>query len=58
VIPPRRCAYISSISLSVSLQFFDSGCNAGARANLADEANVKEYERGYKQVAEFLAKYI
>lgn len=30
----------------------------GARANLADESNKKEYERGYKQVAEYLAKYI
>lgn len=30
----------------------------GARANLADETNAKEYERGYKQVAEFLAKHI
>jgi dienelactone hydrolase len=30
----------------------------GARANLSDETNAREYERGYKQVAEFLAKYI
>ncbi|KUI59570.1 hypothetical protein VP1G_06809 [Cytospora mali] len=30
----------------------------GARANLADETNAKEYERGYKQVADFLVKYI
>lgn len=30
----------------------------GARANLRDEANLAEYERGYKQVAEFYAKYL
>ncbi|KAK7740566.1 hypothetical protein SLS53_005410 [Cytospora paraplurivora] len=30
----------------------------GARANLADEENARQYERGYKQVADFLAKYI
>lgn len=30
----------------------------GARANLEDETNAKEFERGYKQVAEFLEKYI
>lgn len=30
----------------------------GARANLSDEKNAREYERGYKQVAEFLLKYI
>lgn len=31
---------------------------AGARANLADEENARQYERGYKQVADFLAKHI
>ncbi|KAI1412788.1 alpha/beta-hydrolase [Hypoxylon sp. FL1857] len=30
----------------------------GARANLADEKNRSEYERGYNQVAEFFAKYL
>ncbi|KAA6412563.1 MAG: Dienelactone hydrolase [Lasallia pustulata] len=30
----------------------------GARANLEDEANEKEFVRGYKQVAEFFAKYL
>ncbi|ROW04617.1 hypothetical protein VPNG_07472 [Cytospora leucostoma] len=30
----------------------------GARANLADEENARQFERGYKQVADFLAKYI
>lgn len=30
----------------------------GARANLEDGKNAKEYERGYKQVADFLAKYM
>lgn len=30
----------------------------GARAKLNDENNARQYERGYKQVAEFLAKYI
>jgi dienelactone hydrolase len=30
----------------------------GARANLKDEANLKEYERGYKQVADFFAKHL
>lgn len=30
----------------------------GARANLQDETNRKEYERGYKQVADYVAKYI
>lgn len=30
----------------------------GSRANLKDETNRKEYERGYKQVADFVSKYI
>ncbi|KPM44950.1 hypothetical protein AK830_g1661 [Neonectria ditissima] len=30
----------------------------GARANLEDEANRNEYERGYKQVAEFFLKHL
>ncbi len=30
----------------------------GARANLEKEDNLKEYERGYKQVADFFAKYL
>ncbi|KAI1385400.1 alpha/beta-hydrolase [Hypoxylon trugodes] len=30
----------------------------GARANLKDENNRTEYERGYNQVAEFFAKYL
>ncbi|KAH6871771.1 hypothetical protein B0T10DRAFT_590516 [Thelonectria olida] len=30
----------------------------GARANLEDPANLKEYERGYKQTAEFFSKYL
>lgn len=30
----------------------------GARANLKDGTNRKEYERGYKQVADYVAKYI
>lgn len=30
----------------------------GGRADLADETNAREFERGYKQVAEFLAKYV
>lgn len=30
----------------------------GGRANLADETNAREYARGYKSVADFLAKYI
>ncbi|KAI1759512.1 alpha/beta-hydrolase [Hypoxylon sp. FL1150] len=30
----------------------------GARANLGDEKNKSEYERGYSQVAEFFAKYL
>ncbi|KAK3944674.1 dienelactone hydrolase family protein [Diplogelasinospora grovesii] len=30
----------------------------GARANLEDENNRGEFERGYKQVAEFFAKYL
>ncbi|KAJ9137283.1 Dienelactone hydrolase family protein [Pleurostoma richardsiae] len=30
----------------------------GAKAKLNDEKNAKEFERGYRQVAEFLAKYI
>lgn len=30
----------------------------GARANLEDETNKREYERGYKSIADFLAKYI
>ncbi|KAL7629819.1 hypothetical protein AAE478_001342 [Parahypoxylon ruwenzoriense] len=30
----------------------------GARANLEDENNKREYEKGYKQVAEFYAKYL
>lgn len=30
----------------------------GARANLKDETNARGFERGYKQVAEFLAKYL
>ncbi|EOO04129.1 putative dienelactone hydrolase family protein [Phaeoacremonium minimum UCRPA7] len=30
----------------------------GARAKLNDETNARQYEKGYKQVAEFLAKYI
>ncbi|KAI1136432.1 alpha/beta-hydrolase [Hypoxylon sp. FL0543] len=30
----------------------------GARANLTDEKNRSEYERGYNQVAEFFAKYL
>ena len=30
----------------------------GARANLKDEANLKEYERGYNAVADFFNKYL
>ncbi|KAK9384116.1 hypothetical protein V1515DRAFT_542377, partial [Lipomyces mesembrius] len=30
----------------------------GARANLEDEANLKEYIRGYTQFAEFFKKYL
>lgn len=30
----------------------------GARSNLKDEENVKEYERGYKQAADFFAKHL
>lgn len=30
----------------------------GARARLDDETNAREYERGYKAIAEFLAKHI
>lgn len=30
----------------------------GARANLADEKNRAEYERGYQQVADFFVKYL
>ncbi|KAL2001667.1 hypothetical protein VTN02DRAFT_1420 [Thermoascus thermophilus] len=30
----------------------------GARANLEDEANKKEFERGYKQIATFFGKYL
>ncbi|KAL7904826.1 Alpha/Beta hydrolase protein [Trichoderma velutinum] len=30
----------------------------GARADLKNEENVKEYERGYKQVADFFAKHL
>ncbi len=30
----------------------------GARANLSDEKNVKEFERGYAQVATFFRKYL
>lgn len=30
----------------------------GARANLKDETNLAEYERGYKQVSEFFSKYL
>jgi len=30
----------------------------GARANLEDPANLKEYERGYKQMAEFFHKHL
>ncbi|KAF4448024.1 dienelactone hydrolase family protein [Fusarium austroafricanum] len=30
----------------------------GARAKLDDEKNVQEYERGYKQVADFFSKYL
>ena len=30
----------------------------GARAKLDDENNARKYEKGYKQVAEFIAKYI
>jgi len=30
----------------------------GARANLEDPANLKEYERGYKQLAEFFNKHL
>ncbi|KAH7118394.1 dienelactone hydrolase family protein [Dactylonectria macrodidyma] len=30
----------------------------GARANLEDSVNLKEYERGYKQVAAFFSKYL
>ncbi|KAF3073646.1 hypothetical protein CFAM422_004398 [Trichoderma lentiforme] len=30
----------------------------GARADLKNEANVKEYERGYKQAADFFAKHL
>ena len=30
----------------------------GARAKLTDETNLKEYERGYKQIADFFAKYL
>lgn len=30
----------------------------GARANLKDEANLKEYERGYHAVADFFNKYL
>jgi dienelactone hydrolase len=30
----------------------------GARANLRDEVNLAEYERGYNAVGEFLKKYL
>lgn len=30
----------------------------GGRANLADETNAREYQRGYKSIADFVAKYI
>ncbi|KAI5458806.1 dienelactone hydrolase family protein [Mariannaea sp. PMI_226] len=30
----------------------------GARANLEDAANLTEYERGYKQAADFFSKYL
>lgn len=30
----------------------------GARANLEDEKNLKEYERGYNAVADFFNKYL
>jgi len=30
----------------------------GARANLKDEANLMEYERGYNQLAQFFAKHL
>ncbi|TVY86539.1 putative AIM2 family protein [Lachnellula willkommii] len=30
----------------------------GARANFKDEANFKEYERGYNQLAQFFAKHL
>jgi dienelactone hydrolase len=30
----------------------------GARANLEDEKNLKEYERGYNAVADFYNKYL
>lgn len=30
----------------------------GARANLKDEANLMEYERGYSAVADFFNKYL
>ena len=30
----------------------------GARANLSNPDNLKEYERGYNQLAGFFAKYL
>jgi dienelactone hydrolase len=30
----------------------------GARANLSNADNLKEYERGYNQLAGFFAKYL
>lgn len=30
----------------------------GARSDLKNEENVKEYERGYKQAADFFAKHL
>lgn len=30
----------------------------GARSNLQDEENAKEFERGYEQVSKFFAKYL
>lgn len=30
----------------------------GARSDLKDEENVKEFERGYKQAADFFAKHL
>ncbi len=30
----------------------------GARANLSDDNNIKEYERGYEQIAAFFDKHL
>jgi dienelactone hydrolase len=30
----------------------------GARANLSDEENLKEYKRGYNQLVDFFAKHL